>query len=189
MNAFIHCLKHAYLLLLAVLFTLAALPVEAREKITLTLLSGSGSSHAISQTLSDLAQTPEILKSAELYYFTEEDLAKGSIDQRVIDRSRVIILDDMHKTLVEFATAHANFKTTKVFGLSPTDTPQIISDPKVKAYARPLTQKTISNLICFLLNREAGIDIAWEPPRAVSSSLVSVENFVLRVSFRVCSGA
>lgn len=167
MNAFIHCLKHAYLLLLAALFTLAALPVEAREKITLTLLSGSGSSHAVSQALSDLAQTPEILKSAELYYFTEEDLAKGSIDQQVIDRSRVIILDDMHKTLVEFATAHANFKTTKVFGLSTTDTPQIISDPRVKAYARPLTQKNISNLICFLLNREAGIDIAWEPPRTI----------------------
>ncbi len=135
---------------------------------TITFLGGSSYSYKISRALETVRQYPAA-KEVELFYFTEEDLAAGAIDPEVIARSRVIILDDMYKTLRDYVLDQVDFNTTKVFGLStvPNNPDRIISDEQVKAYARPLTRNNLINLTRFLMHRELGMDISCVGPQVV----------------------
>ncbi|WDP91028.1 MAG: cobaltochelatase subunit CobN [Desulfobacter sp.] len=143
-------------------------PAAAQSPETITFLGGSSYSYKISRALDKVRQAPDA-SGVELFYFTEEDLAAGAIDPAVIARSRVIILDDMYKGLRDYALKTVAFDTTKVFGLStvPSNPDRIIPDPKVKAYARPLTQNNLAGLIRFLMHRELAMDISYDAPQSV----------------------
>jgi cobalamin biosynthesis Mg chelatase CobN len=56
------------------------------------------------------------------------------------------------------------------FHLAPQAPEKIKSDPKVKGYAHPLTQKNLKNLLLFLLNRDFGLDVAYEEPQKVPTT-------------------
>jgi cobaltochelatase CobN len=135
---------------------------------TLTLLEGVANSYKVSQAFTQLQSDPNASDLA-LHYFNEEDLAGNAIDPDVIARSRVIIVNDMYKSLTDYVLTHVDLKTTKVYGLSTVDTEPgtIIADPKVKQYARPMTQKNLTSLIRFLGHRDFGLDLAVEPPQRI----------------------
>ena len=115
------------------------------------------------------SQIPEVAERYHLSYHTEEDLKNGAIDPEVIAQSEIIIINDMHKSLSDFVIEHADFKKTKVYGLStaPQSPEKIKCDPAVKRYAQPFTQKNLTNLILFLLNRDCGLEIAHGEPQRV----------------------
>ncbi|BBO92448.1 cobaltochelatase subunit CobN [Desulfosarcina ovata] len=139
-----------------------------QNKEIITFLGGSTYSWKISRALEQVRQNPET-NAVEVRYYTEEDLAAGAIDLAVIKNSKILLVDDMFRTLREFAIKEADFSSTKIFGLStvPNDPDKIISDPKVKAYNHPLTRKNLSNLLYFLMHRELGVSIAYAPPQVV----------------------
>ncbi|SDU32380.1 cobaltochelatase subunit CobN [Desulfobacula phenolica] len=163
--------NQSIILLIVAFLSLAstAFPADTRDKQTLTLLMGAAASYNVTRAISQVLEDPGISGHVTLHYYTEEDLADGKIDQEVINESGIIILDDMYRTLSEYILENANFKTTKVYGLStvPNNPEKIISDPGIKQYARPLTRKNISNLICFLLKREYGLATDCDPPQIV----------------------
>jgi cobaltochelatase CobN len=154
-----------------VFFTVSASAMD-REKQSLILMTGAAASYNVSQAISRLLEDPQISEIASLRYYTEEDLAAHRINPGDIQDADIIILDDMYRTLVEYALEQVDFKKTKVYGLStaPRDTEKIIADPQVKQYARPFTRQNISSLISFLLNRDLGVDIGFSKPQIIPKS-------------------
>ena len=146
----------------------ALFPMTAQAKETLTMLGGSSYSYKISRAFSQVRLDPAA-KDLALYYYTEEDLTENAIDSDVIAKSKIIILDDMYRSLRDYALAHVDFTTTKVFGLSTVanDPDKIISDEKVKQYARPLTQKNLASLIRYLARRELKFSTTSDAPQKV----------------------
>lgn len=142
---------------------------DAADKKSLTLLIGVANSYKASQALAAVREIPEAAEHYDFYYFTEADLKDDAIDKAVVERSDIIVLNDMHLSLTEYVLQHVDFKKTKVYGLStvPREPEKIRVDPRVMAYARPLTQKNIANLIQFLLQRDAGLDVSYGDPQEV----------------------
>ncbi len=155
--------------LICILASTAMTAAQANEKTdTITFLGGSTYSWKISRALEQVRQNPDAA-TVDVRYYTEEDLAAGRIDVDVIKKSKIVLVDDMFRTLREFAVKEVDFSRTKLFGLStvPNDPDKIISDPKVKGYTHPLTQKNLSNLLYFLMHRELKLDIAYALPQIV----------------------
>ncbi len=140
-----------------------------QNKGNITLLIGVSNSYKVSQAISQVLKVPQAAEHYDLRYYTEEDLKNGAIDPEVIGRSEIIIINDMHRSLSEYVIENANFKKTKVYGLSTVakKLEKIISDPQVERYARPLTQQNITNLLLFLLKRDCGLDITYGEPQHV----------------------
>ena len=144
----------------------------AIEKKNLTLLIGVANSYKVSQAFSEVLQVPLAAERYNLRYYTPEDLENNAIDPDVINRSEIIIVNDMHLSLSDYLVAHADFEKSKVYGLStvPRQPGEIISDPEVQRYVHPLTQKNIANMILFLLKRDGKLDIAYGNPQNVPST-------------------
>jgi len=141
----------------------------AQNKGNITLLIGVANSYKVSQAISEVLKIPQVAEHYNLRYYTEEDLKDGAIDPAVIARSEIIIINDMHRSLSDFVVENADIKKTKVYGLStaPQEPEKIKCDPMVKRYARPFTQKNITNLLLFLLKRDCGLEITYGEPQKV----------------------
>lgn len=160
--------RHLNMILIMTAFlTAAAFPAQGKQ--SLVLLMGAAGSHQTVGAVSKVLENPALSEHVNLYFYTDEDLEQGRIDREIVKGSGLILLDDMYKTLSDYVLETANFKKAKVFGLSTAarEPEKIISDPKVKAYTRPLTRKNLENLICFLLKREYGLNIAFAPPQGI----------------------
>jgi cobaltochelatase CobN len=141
----------------------------AREKGHITLLIGVANSYKVSQAIFEVLKIPHVAECYDLRYYTEEDLKNNAIDPEVIARSEIIIINDMYRGLSDFVIRNADFKKTKVYGLStaPRAPEKITCDPMVKRYARPFTQKNITNLLLFLLKRDGGLQVTYGEPQRV----------------------
>ena len=153
-------------LLLSILVASQAL---AQDKGNIILLIGVANSYKAGRAIAEVLQVPQVAEHYNLHYHTEEDLKAGAIDPALIAQSEIIILNDMHRSLKNFVLENADFKKSKVYGLStaPRTPEKIIGDPKVKRYGQPFTQRNAANLLLFLLNRDCGLDIPYEEPQQI----------------------
>ncbi len=152
-----------------ILFVLTAtgLSAFAQEKEKITLLIGTSNSYKVGQAIRKVVEVPGVADNFNFYFYTDEDLRQGKVDQKVITRSRIIIINDMHNEWRTYVLKNADFRKTKVYGLirAGMEQEKIISDPRVKQYYAPPTKKNIKNLLLFLLNRDCGLDINYGQPR------------------------
>lgn len=148
--------------------TATAFPAQARSKQSLVLLMGAASSHQTVRAIRRVMENPALAEHVNLYYYTDEDLDQGKIDREIVKGSGLILLDDMYKTLSDYVLETADFKKTKVFGLSTAarEPGKIISDAGVKAYTRPLTQKTWKASSIFWPNGNTVSTLPLTRPRA-----------------------
>lgn len=144
-------------------------PGFAGEKEKITLLMGVSSSHKVSQGIAEVLTLPVVADRYDFYFYTDKDLENKKIDNDIIAQSKIIIVDDMHRSFTKYVINNADFDKTKVYGLCSTakEPEKIISDPKVKQYHRPDTIDNIKNLLFFLLKRDCGLDVNYEEPQNV----------------------
>ena len=166
--------KNQLLLSALVFFVLFAASASAtgRTKHSLILLNGAAASYNTSQAISHLLENPYVSDNVSLCYYTEEDLVAHRISPETIQNADIIILDDMYRTLVDYALEQVDFNRTKVYGLStvPRNPEKITADPEIKKYARPFTRRNMSGLIGFLLHRDLGLDIDVSAPQCIPKS-------------------
>ncbi|WP_244154339.1 cobaltochelatase subunit CobN [Desulfospira joergensenii] len=164
-------MKKIIFLCLASLLAAGMFIPAAQAGQTLTMLGGSSYSYKISRAFAQVRLDPAAA-DLDLYFFTEEDLEQKAVDAKIISRSKVIILDDMHRSLLEYVLSNVDFKKTKVFGLSTVDNnpDRIIADKAVKQYARPLTQKNLASLIRFIARREFKLNTTADAPQIVPTT-------------------
>jgi len=146
--------------------SLVSSQVFAQNKGKITLLIGVSNSYKVSRAISEVVKILEVADRYDFYFYTNEDLENQKIDDQIIMESKILIVDIMYRSLVEYALKNANFEKTKVYGVryGATKSDKILSDPIVKQYYTPAIKENIKNLLLFLLNRDCHLDINYGKP-------------------------
>ena len=151
-----------------ILFVAAtAIGEAAPEKRTISLLIGEAVSHKASQAVLEVTKGQEAAGQYDFRLYTTRDLEETKIDDKVIIRSEILIVDTMYREITDYVLRRADFRKTRVYSLREKGsgkTEKIIFDDAVAEYYKSPTVENIKNLLLFLLNRDCRLDVSYNKP-------------------------